>query len=243
MRTKKSLGRHSLKSTFRKTPHLKSHVAATSGQRLCVDTVGELSPNAERVELIQDAQTGRLKQLVSDGENSVETPQVEYRRRVDVPADRGRSVLQAITWPQKCTSYESTEKLFSAVRETFESRGFSEHAALQAAYFTFLTWFPECVPAAPCLLIAGPRPEASFFLQLLGCTVRHALSLGEVTRGGFCSLPMDLQLTILVDLEYVSRSARSLLSASNNRDVHIPWKGTLVNVYCAKAIYCGEQNR
>jgi hypothetical protein len=241
MHTKKSLGRRDRRPTFPKISHLKSHVAATSGQRLCADTVGELSPNAECVELIRDAQTGLLKQLVSDGGNSVPPQYVEYRRRVDVPADPALSVLQAITWPQKCTPYESTEKLFSAVRETFRSRGFPEHAALQAAYFTFPTWFPECVPAAPCLLIAGPRPEASFFLQLLGCAVRHALWLGEVTRGGFCSLPMDLQLTLLVDLEYVSRSARSLLSTSNNRQAHIPRKSTLVNVYCAKAIYCGDK--
>ena len=51
---------------------------------------------------------------------------------------------------------------------------------------------------------------------------------------------MDLQLTILFDLDHVSRSVRRLLSASNDRDAHILWKGALVNIYCSKVIYCGN---
>ena len=51
---------------------------------------------------------------------------------------------------------------------------------------------------------------------------------------------MDLQPTLLIDLEHASRSTLSLLSASNKRNAYVPRKGALVNIYCAKAIYQGN---
>jgi len=50
---------------------------------------------------------------------------------------------------------------------------------------------------------------------------------------------VDLQLTLLIDDGPTSRSVRSLLAASNDRRVFISWKGKLINLFCAKAAYCG----
>src|SRR6266478_7059322 len=83
-------------------------------------------------------------------------------------------------------SFESTVELFTAARELLMSRGFPEEVALTSTYFVFPTWFPEFLPIAPCLSIAGPRPEAALLLQLLGWLVRRPLPLGDVTRSGLC---------------------------------------------------------
>ncbi len=226
--------------TSRKSSPRGTHDAATTDQCPPLETLGELFGDGRSIELIRDTETGRLNLLLSDGENCTLAPRVEYMGRVYVPADLSPSILRAVTWPTKCTDYGSTETLFTAVRESFTNHGFPEEVALPTTYFALPTWFPECLPAAPCLSIAGPRPEANLLLQLLACLVRHALPLAEVSRAGLCSLPMDLQSTLLIDQEHLSPSTRRLLSTSNNPNAYVPWKAGLVNVYCPKAIYQGN---
>ncbi len=226
--------------TSRKSSPTGTHDAATTDQCPPLETLGELFGDGRSIELIRDTETGRLNLLFFDGENCTVAPRVEYGGRVYVPADLSPSILRAVTWPTKCIEYGSTQKLFTAVRESFTNHGFPDEVALPTTHVVFSSWFPECLPSAPCLSITGPRPEANLLLQLLGCLVRHSLPLAELSRAGLCSLPMDLQLTLLIDLEHVSRSTLSLLSASNNRNAYVPRKGALVNIYCAKAIYRGD---
>jgi hypothetical protein len=222
----------------RKTPRTRTHDA--SNQRSPIKTTGEVFSDGASIELILDAETGRLNLLISDGENYTIAPRVEYGGRVYVPADLDRSILRALTWPTKCTPYGSTDQLFTAVRDSFTNHSLPEEVALRTTYSVFATWFPECVPAAPCLSITGPRPEARLILQLLGCLCRHPLPLAEVSRAGLCSLLTHLQPTLLIDLEHLGPSILRLLAASNDRKAYVPWKNSLVNLYCAKAIYRGD---
>ena len=205
-----------------------------------VHTSGAMFSDGACIELIREAGTGRLCLMLCNGENRRIVSEVEFRGRLYRPANINPSILLAMTLPSKCGQFESTAELFMAARELLMSRGFPEEVALASTYFVFPTWFPEFLPIAPCLSIAGPRPEAALLLQLLGCLVRHPLPLGEVTRDGFCSLPMDLQPTLLIDQERISRSAWGMLSASNRRRAYVPRKGGLVNVFCSKAVYCGD---
>jgi len=216
-----------------------NYQAATIDRRSPIETSGEVFADGRGIELIRDAETGRLKLLLSDSENCSVAPRVEYGGRVYVPASLDSGILRAVTLPTKFADYGSTDQLFAAVRDSFTNHGFPMEVAHPATYFVFSTWFLECVPTAPCLLITGPRPEASLLIQLLGCLGRHALPLAEVNRVGLSSLPMDLGPTLLIDGEQLSPFTRRLLAASNNRHAYVPWKGTLVNVFCSKAIYCG----
>ncbi len=206
-----------------------------------IRTFGEVFPDGAVIELIQEAATKSLSLFLSDGKTRKIAPEVDFRGHVYRAADINHSILLATRFPSKCDGFESTAKLFTEIRNTFMSRGFAEEVALPATYSSFASWFPACLPAAPCLSISGPQAEARLFLVLLSCMVRHPLPLGEVTRASLCSLPMDLQLTLLIDQERISRSAWGLLSASNWRRAYIPWKGGLVNVFCAKAVYCGAK--
>ncbi len=240
MHPQKSRAQRKLNPTSRKTSRTRIRDAATADRRSPIETGGELFADGASIELILDAETERLNLLLSDGENHSVGPRVEYGGRVYVPADLDRSILRALTWPTKRMPYGSTEQLFTALRDLLTNHGFPTEVALSTTYDVFATWFPECLPAAPCLVIAGPRPEANLLLQLLGCLVRHALPLAEVSRAGLCSLPMDLHPTLLIDLEHVSPSTRRLLSASNNPNAYVPRNEALVNLYCAKAIYRGD---
>ena len=216
-----------------------NYQAATIDRRSHIETSGEVFADGRGIELIRDAETGRLKLLLSDSENCSVAPRVEYGGRVYVPASLDSGILRAVTLPTKFTDYGSTDRLFAAVRDSFLNHGFPMEVAHPTSYFVFSTWFLEYLPTAPCLLITGPRPEASLLIQLLGCLGRHALPLAEVNRVGLSSLPMDLGPTLLIDGEQLSPLTRRLLAASNNRHAYVPWKGTLVNVFCSKAIYCG----
>ncbi len=203
-------------------------------------TSGEVFSDGASIELIQEAATQRLCLAVSDGEDCRIASQIEFRGRVYQPPDINPSILRAIKLPSQYGHFKSTAELFTSVQQLLMSRGFPEEAASIASYVSFATWCVEFLPVAPCLLIAGSRPEAVLLLQLLGCLVRRPLPLGEVTRRGLCSLPMDLQLTLLIDQKRISRSVWDLLSASNRRSANIVRNDGLVNILCAKAIYCGD---
>ena len=238
MRAKKDAAQRERDPAFRIPSRKRTQDAGD--QRSPIKTSGEVFSDGGTIELILDAETQRLGLLLSDGENRTVAPRVEHRGRMYVPADLGPSILRAMTWPSKFSDYGSTERLFTAVRESFTTHGFPTEVALLTTRFVFPTWFPECLPAAPSLSIVGPLPEANLLLQLLGCLVRHPLPLAEVSRASLCSLPMDLQPTLLIDQGNFSPSTRRLLSASNNRNAYVPWKGALVNIYCPKAVYRGD---
>jgi len=193
------------------------------------------------IELVVDGERERLNLLLSDGEDCRLAPRIEYRGHVYAPPDIDRSILRALTWPTECKPYGSTDRLFTAVRESFSNHGFPEEVALGTTYGVFASWFPECLPAAPCLAIKGPRPEASLLLQLLGCLVRRALPLAEVSSAGLSSLPMDLRPTLLIHQEHLSPSASRLLFGSSSPNVYVARKGKLLSLYCPRAIYTGDK--
>ena len=168
-------------------------------ERSAIRTSGEVFDDGSSISLLREAGTGSLCLLVCEGENRIIAPEVQFRGRLYRPADINPSILLAMRLPLKCGHFESTGELFTAVRDLLMNRGFPEEAALPSTYFVFSTWFPEFLPIAPCLLIAGPRPEVALLLQLLGCMVRNPLPLGDLTRDGFCSLPMDLRPTLLIE--------------------------------------------
>lgn len=203
-------------------------------------TSGELLCDGTSIDLLQEAKTGRLRLLLSDGKKCQIAPEIEFRGRLYRPANINPSILSVMTLPSKCGDFEKTGELFTAVRELFTSRGFPKDVALSTTYFNFATWFARVLHAAPCLLIAGPGPEVVLLLELLSCLVRHPLPLGDVTRSGLCSLPMDLEPTLLIDRQGISRSTWGLLGRSNLLAANVPRKGGVVNVFCAKAVFCED---
>jgi hypothetical protein len=136
----------------------------------------------------------------------------------------------------------STSELFTGILAVFKARGFHESAALSATYFAFSTWFSALLPAAPCLLISGPGPEARLLVDLLECVVRNPLSLFELTRGGFLSVDMDLEPTLLIVQEQIADSLWKLVRASNHRNAQVPTANGMRKIYCAKVLYVGDKS-
>lgn len=141
----------------------------------------------------------------------------------------------------KGRGHRSTIGLFTAIRELLTCRGLSEVPALLVTHFVFSSWFADCLPVAPCLLITGPRPEGHLLLELLECVVRNPLPLVGLTSSGFLRLPMRLKATLLIDQEGITGSIWNLLRASNRRNAQVSWKDGPRKIYCPKAIYCGSE--
>jgi hypothetical protein len=137
--------------------------------------------------------------------------------------------------------HKSTIGLFTAIRDVFTFRGLAEGPALLATHFVFSTWFAACLPFAPCLLITGPRPEGHLLLDLLECVVRTPLPVVEVTRSSFLGLPIKSNPTLLVAHERIASSIWDLLRGSNYRNAQMSSKDGPRKIYCAKAIYCGNE--
>lgn len=204
-----------------------------------IPTVGELLSDGNAIELVCDANRRQLNLLLSHGTNQKIAPQIDHGGKIYIPLRLEPSLVEAVMLPAQAVEYGSTSELFSTARELFTTHGFPDDVALAVTYHGFSTWFPDCLAAAPCLLIAGPRPEATLLLQLLGCLVRRPLPLIELSAAALASLPMQLYPTLLIDHELLSASKRRLLSASNNRQAFILRNRQFVNTYCAKAIYTG----
>src|SRR6266849_3514521 len=205
---------------------------------LPVCTYGELFPDGGIIELVQTA--GILKLFVFDGKHGTIVPEAQFRGRLFRPPTLSQSIRRAMKFPAECINFGSTRRLFAAIQKLFVSNGFPEEAGLAATYFVFATWFPGALSMAPCLVITGPRLEACFLLQLLACLVRRPLPLAEVTRQSLCSLPMELKPTLIINAGRIGPTALVLLRTSNHRNAFFSGKDGLVDLFCAKAVFCGD---
>jgi hypothetical protein len=218
---------------------LESQAAEGSARRSTIETGGELLSDGKIIELIKDVESGPLQLLVFDGKHQTVAASVEVDGRLYVPANVSSSFISMVPLPVNAMPYESTEKLFGAIQECFTTNGVPVEVALPSTYFIFATWFTDQLPAAPCLVINGPRSEASLVLRLLSCLVRHPLCLIGINGRSFSSIPMILQPTLLIGNE-LGASMMKLLIASNSRDARLTTASGGVNAYSAKAIYRGR---
>ena len=208
-----------------------------------IKTGGEFFADGRSISLLRDSSTESLKLLLGGGKGEVIGFLVEYADRTYVPPDLADSFQQAIVFPEEARDFGSTGALFAAIKESIVNCGLSEHAAQVAVYFLLSSWFVEILPAAPFLLISGPRAEASLLLALLSCLVRHPLPLVEISAASLRTLPTNLSPTLLIDDELMPDPLFRLLSVSSNRNANLVMKDGVMNAYGAKALYCGPLER
>ena len=199
---------------------LTSRDVEESDQTSPVETCGELFSDGKCIELIRDSDTGRLQLLAFDGDQQKRGACVEVGGQAYVPAELHPSILSAMTLPANCVEYGTTDKLFTAIEKSLIKNGVLEDIALPQAHFVLATWFSDCLPAAPCLVITGPSPEASLLFRLLGCLVRHPMPLIDISKASFHSALMSLQPTFLIDQEPPPSTMR-LVIATNNPNAHL----------------------
>ena len=208
-----------------------------------IETGGEFFAGGRSVSLILDPSTHRLKLLLSDGEAEQIDSIFEYAGRIYVPPGLSASFQKAIVFPEHARAFGSTAALFAAIKGSLTNLGLPEQVALITIYFVLSSWFTEILPAAPFLLISGPRAEADLLLALLSCLVRHPLPLAQLSVAGLRSLPLNLRPTLLIDDELMRGPLFRLLAVSNNRHANIISRDGVVNAYGAKALYVGPVER
>jgi len=199
-----------------------------------VATCGEVFSDGTTINLIRDAGTRRLNLLLSTANIQKIAALVEHCGSTYKPARFDPTIRSALILPKRCDSFGSAVRLFASVRDLFLRRGFPEDVIFPVPYIIFATWVLEVLPAAPCLEIEGPRPESELLIQLLTCTVRHPLRLGQITADALCGLPSGFHATILTEQSRIASTARDMLDASSHRGVYVPWKGGLCDALFSK---------
>jgi hypothetical protein len=178
--------------------------------------------------------------LFWNGHKGVVMSQIVCKGQIYRPIDLHSSLKNAIRFPVGAVSYGTTRKLFTEVARLFERHiGFSKPEATAIAIWSATTWFPDCLPSPPALLITGPAmSQAITLFRLLHCLCRHPLMLADVSRSAIRSLPMDLRPTLIVNQAHLSRTVTSLLWDSNYRGLFIPGRGgAVLDLVCSKAIF------
>ena len=216
---------------------------AATGQNDPIATAGDVLADGAIVELVRDAATGQLRLLPRDGARAKVAPRAEHKGCGYTAPSIDPTLLRALRLPARTAPYGSTRELFTAVAGLFARYGLPEQSAKLLAYFTFATWFADCMLLAPMLVVVGPGTEATLLFRLLACLCRRALLLGDLTPAGLSSLLMDLHPTLLVNQANLSRAARKLMHASCVRNAYIPRGRHLLDPFCAKAVYLGEHSR
>lgn len=205
---------------------------------LPIPTLGEVFSDGDMIELVWGGRRALKPRLLmwNSGKATV-AGQVVHGSRHYIPLVLDSSLLQAVRLPSHIAPYGSTQDLFSAVHDLFTPYLPQESAAL-LTYFTFSSWFIDRARTAPRVAIAGPPTEVTELLRLLDCVCRHPLLLGEVTAACLGALPMQVDLTLLINQPNFGPSTRSLLRASDERRHHCFRGGKLVAPFWAKA-YAG----
>ena len=210
-----------------------------------IETSGQFFPAGESIELVRDAETGRLNLLFFDSRKSRVAPSVECDGREYVPPEVRPSILRAMTLPAKETAFGSIRKLLEDISRTVVTyTALSDHLARAVARFVLATWVVDAIAIAPWLRIVGPDTIAGGQLvQILACLCRHALPLTDVSVGAICSLPLVWRPTLLIQQPELSAQLRRFLNCTRNPNQFIPRNGELLDFHAAVVTYSRLSHR
>ncbi len=210
-----------------------------------IQTIGQFLPAGESIELIRDAETGRLNLQFFDREKSKFAPRVEYAGREYVPPEVHFSILQAMTLPAKGTTFGSARQLLDDISRTVvRYTSLSDHLAKAVARFVLATWVVDAIAIAPWLRIVGPDTIAGGQLvQILACLCRHALPLTDVSVGAICSLPLGWHPTLVIQQPELSARLQGFLNCTRNPNHFIPRNGELLDFHIAVVTYSRLSHR
>jgi hypothetical protein len=159
-------------------------------------TGGEVLPDGTMLELVRnpaDPKEGMLLQW-KDG-RSVISKEIRLEVNRFIPLQRDARLIQHL--PVKAEPYGSTEALFHETVEFIEEfSGLKGDEVTLLSFFSFCSFFPDCVSMSPCVLVHGSSPtECISLLRVLGCICRHPVLLASAALSG---LPEQLTPTRLI---------------------------------------------
>jgi hypothetical protein len=208
-----------------------------------IETLVEVFADGYFIEPVRDpVDQDRLALMLFNGTSTEIAPRVEHRGRVYVPRDVGPSVVRELYLPTEIHPNVSVPQLFADLVQLFQRfTGLPDNLARLVARIPLSTWVMDAQPAALSVIVVGPDSrELTQFLNLLKRLCRHALLLTEVSAGGLRSLPMEMDLTLVIDQPELSEPAQRILNASRTRDKKVPHRGNLWRPFCSKVIHLAD---
>jgi hypothetical protein len=202
----------------------------------CIPTFGAALPNLMIESVVDPDHPNQLLLHTWDGRKDATMATISYRCSRYIPASVSGGLANAVRSSRKSKAFESEGKSTASTQE-FLSRYiclWPDATALLIA-FALASYFVDCLPVAPVLILFGPDNEAGLILRLLGCLCRRPVLLADGDIAALATLPSQLDATLLINQRNLSpRVARTLL-VSNNRHFRIARGKGPLNTYGAKA--------
>ena len=231
-----------MRSKKNSRPSKHSRKRLQSRNPLSIYTAGELFSNGATIDLVRSESGAGIELHYFDGEKTFVGDAVEAGGKIFLPSKSDRRA-ELVRLPSHSSPFGTIADLFAEARELFVRFGFSPEVAFAAVIFCCATWFADILPTAPCLIIFGPTLEAALLLDLISCLARRSLPIGEFSRGAISVLPLELQPTLVITAESLSKASIALFRTSNRRRAYLQVKSDLADVFCAKAIHCANVGR
>lgn len=213
-----------------------------------VQAASPRSDNSEQIEL--SSQPPTIIDLARDSEGELGVVQIQngkgriassvtHNGRTYRVPELIRTSFSQIPVPQLGRQpYGSTRELLQTLGEFFQKHSpCSEPDIRLLAYWVLSSWFTDCLPLSPLLVVTGPALEAELLLLLLSCVCRLPFLLAAVGPAAFASLPMEFTPTLLIREPELNKRMADLLRASAQPNCFTVVPRGVRDLYCAKAIY------
>lgn len=163
----------------------------------------------------------------------------QYYRVPRLPA----SIYDAIYLPTNVTTDFSAHQVFDGVCRVLRGcPALSDQQCELLSSWCMATWFADQMDFIPRMTITGPRYAADLLFALLSRVCRRAILLAGVKPATLQQIPIkELMPTLLIRQINPGKSASELLDASDRRRYFVACGKELVDFYCAKCVYVGEQ--
>lgn len=207
---------------------------------MVMKTTGEVFSDGGLLEPVRrGAHVESFDLLFWDGRTATIGVRVRHDGRVYEAAQCQPELWRAMTLPVATAKYGSTRELLAAICEAVRQyAGLDERLAGLIGRFALCSWLIGSGPTALRLSILGPETTGGLqLMQLLRCICRRTLTLTDVDRAAFRSLPMEWHPTLLIHQSQLDTKLERLLNSVRRRDVNVPQGGRLLDLHCAVATY------
>jgi len=151
-------------------------------------------------------------------------------------------LCRSLILPRDIREYGSTRELVDSIVALLRSHApLAEKDCSLVAYWSIATWFLDCLPFLPSLIVTGSALAADRLLRTLAAVCRRPLALADLSSAVLLTLPLNgLKPTLLIRKPQLNNRLAALLDASNQPG-YLAGRGKNFNeLYFAKCIYVGE---
>jgi hypothetical protein len=208
-----------------------------------IETSGQIFPSGDVIELVGDIDSS-LRLLHWDGKCAQVAEKVEIHGKQYKPANLSSMLRGVIRLPAELVAYESVTAIVTALAATIETyAGLSDHCSRLAAFYSVMTWFVDCLPAAPRLMLIGPSGRGPDQLKRLLGICRHSIGLACVSPSAFESLPFEFGLTIALTQSGIGTRFWQLLDAATKPNTFLWRKEQARSPFSPVILHAGKPMR